>query len=501
MTTNKTRAAFSLMELMIAIMILGIGMVMVATVFPVGLDMSRTNIQMSLSQAIAETAVATLQLKVPAYTDIDKRLQTPEEVNNNIPPLLPYSTVVSAATRRVLVPDVASTDLDANLEKFDLEVVTKLNLIPAGQDPSYPVSYPAWGPSWETRSPYSQGWQLSPLPTWTPPQPWQEFVCRTRVFTERTGWSGELNLWERAWAVPAQNIPANWMELLAAKHPDSSLYKTRIITTMMSPAFANGPVAIRANFPRIHLADEVYPPVTMSYDPNFSDNQEILKLIQQLASRRYCWSAIHRRISPEQIGDGQLVNPGMYATVVVTHRGDLNERYARQAEPDVPIDPRPTLYDIDFDLSDPDYRAELLQPGPDDDATTDMLFPRPWLVMLNQIDPFTGEIGCSGEVARLLPADSFFIVAETDNTQTFHAGTPHRVRSSTWTSDNMGSNYDFTNDTTWARLEIDRGTGPIVTDLLVWVFPPAIQRAGSNYQFTNRTPIVGVAQRLVEAAQ
>ncbi|HOM53906.1 MAG TPA: type II secretion system protein, partial [Phycisphaerae bacterium] len=64
--SSSQRPGFSLVELMIAIMILGLGMVMVATVFPVSLDMTRNTLQMNISDAAFDAAVSTLRLKVPS---------------------------------------------------------------------------------------------------------------------------------------------------------------------------------------------------------------------------------------------------------------------------------------------------------------------------------------------------------------------------------------------------------------------------------------------------
>ena len=62
---RQPRRGFSLVELMIASMILGLGMVMVATVFPISLDMTRETLQMSISQSAADTAYGTLALRMP----------------------------------------------------------------------------------------------------------------------------------------------------------------------------------------------------------------------------------------------------------------------------------------------------------------------------------------------------------------------------------------------------------------------------------------------------
>src|SRR5439155_6013669 len=61
--------AFSMIELLIAIMILGLGLVMLATVFPVGFDMTRDTVEKHIAMAVGEHAVATVELKVPTWHD------------------------------------------------------------------------------------------------------------------------------------------------------------------------------------------------------------------------------------------------------------------------------------------------------------------------------------------------------------------------------------------------------------------------------------------------
>jgi prepilin-type N-terminal cleavage/methylation domain-containing protein len=55
------RRAFSLMEVLLAVFILGIGLIMVATIFPVGADWTRQTTEDSIAQTIAKNAVTTVQ--------------------------------------------------------------------------------------------------------------------------------------------------------------------------------------------------------------------------------------------------------------------------------------------------------------------------------------------------------------------------------------------------------------------------------------------------------
>jgi prepilin-type N-terminal cleavage/methylation domain-containing protein len=55
------RRAFSLMEVLLAVFILGIGLIMVATIFPVGADWTRQSTEDSVAQTVAQNAVSTIQ--------------------------------------------------------------------------------------------------------------------------------------------------------------------------------------------------------------------------------------------------------------------------------------------------------------------------------------------------------------------------------------------------------------------------------------------------------
>jgi type II secretory pathway pseudopilin PulG len=58
---RRNAPGFSLMEVLLAVFILGIGLIMVATIFPVGADWTRQSTEDSVAQAIAQNAVATIQ--------------------------------------------------------------------------------------------------------------------------------------------------------------------------------------------------------------------------------------------------------------------------------------------------------------------------------------------------------------------------------------------------------------------------------------------------------
>ncbi len=444
LSSFRPARAFTLLELMIAIVVLGIGMVMVATVFPVGLEIAGETLQMNISQQVVDSAMATLSVKVPPRTDFDGNPGT--------------------AYARVLVPDVAGTDGDAYIEPADFEVLDALHL--PGSNPDIPVAYDNWLPEWPAVGSLPKG------PRLIPGQGLVQFFQRARVFTEVTGWAAELNSWNDASVVPSQNLPL-----------DSS----GRIPTVVPPAFGT-----RSALPRVHLADQVYPPVSIEFEPGRGWVDPATDLVipsdalgafvaARAAERRYSWTAIHHRVSSQPNIRDLLV------TIVVTHRADLNARYARQA------DTLGTGLFFNVNSIDPSNPADpirqaLVFPGAD---TVDRVFPEPWLVMLNQIVLSTGRVSCTNDVARLLPAGSSFIIARTSGT--LFAGTAHEVLSATF--DPAAIPDPGGPDNPSATLQIARGGSGTPPDVLVWVFPPPYDR--SSGMFRTRSPVVGLALRRV----
>jgi len=463
MTTRQPRSGFSLVELMIAIMILGIGMVMVATVFPVGLDITRETLQMDISQAAADAAIANLRLRVPYWKELD-------QVEDYSPP----GGLIGNSTHRVLVPDVSGTDLDAVIDADDAEVLTALQLpVPPGLPPklNVPIRYNNWEPGW------ADGYFGLSL---APSQSMDLFFSRARVFTERTGWAAEMTgdligSWENSFVVPGQNLPLDYLSI----YTDWDTFLNRM-PTMIPPVFFAPPLtaALRADLPRVHLIDQVYPPVAVT-EADGTTPRNVLRVCDEVASRRYSWTAIHHRISPEPEVDNLL------ATIVVTHRGDPNARYARQVD-------NSKVGGLQYNLADDDDRTALLAPQPDAPGA-DMLFPRPWLAMLSEVNLATGTVRCTAEVARLLPPDSFLVIARRTppGTGPLFPGTAHKVISRTWNPGQLGK---APATQVLATLQIRRSNGQPATNVPVWVFPPAIE---GGRTFASRSPVVGVALREV----
>ncbi len=478
-TPLPRRPGFSLLELMIAIVIFGIGMVMVATVFPVGLDLTRETVQLDLSQAATDAAMATLVLRVPSMTELE-------------------TTVDKAAL--VAVADVAQTDLDANMDTAQASAVAT---------PPAPMGRGEWA---------AVGWQtVDPV----------LFANRyLRAFTEETGWAAELmgNNNDTA-VVPGQNLPSGYGQLDSYKSGDLDAFLHDGALTMIPPSFG-----VRSAMPRIHLADQVYPPVSPYMYLADADNTQpgtgfagtderpLAEVVEDLASRRYSWTALHCMTSPD------TQNRRIRAAIVVTYRGDLTARYAAQADEDPDAaGNEPNVYVPHFNLTDDDDRKNLFlpQPVPNNEVTNgnpwnkDALFPRPWLVMLRRIDRAGGEVLCSNEVACLLPTGSFFVIAS--RAGEFSPLESFKVLKSSFCPDDKstgrerdGSLHKWddwagdilqtkTDNSQWATLQIARGQGQPAENVLAWVFPPAIERTGTAYRFQPRSPVISVAQREVPA--
>jgi prepilin-type N-terminal cleavage/methylation domain-containing protein len=419
MRPARRQPAFSLLEIMIAIMILGVGLVMVATVFPVGLDIARQTLQMNISQAVADSAMATLRLKVPGQTDLDG-----------------YPVSVWAG---VYVPDVARTDADADIDANDQIVLT-----PTYLPPGMGALYLNWTPAWSGPS-------------------------SLRAFSERSGWTADttwdpvsnvprpISSYGDAFVVPYQNLPPQYAGMA-------------VFPTILPPTFWGH----RAALPRVHLLDQVYPPVPLYKDDAAGQpvgRNWMTEILPDLARRRYSWIAIHHRISPEPAIRDLLV------TILITHRSDLTARFARQLD-----ESASQVFSYTGDPAD----VQALKTPKVGAPNQDMLFPQAWLVLLNQVNPDAGDVVCTQQVARLLPAGSSFVVARTAGA--LIGGTAHEVLDATYNQTIADSH-----DSPTARLRIAKGPGVLVNNLLVWVVPPAYDRASGT--FRAKSPVAGVALR------
>lgn len=476
---TRCRRAFSLLELMIAIVILGIGMVMVATIFPIGIDMAAQTVQMNIAQSVADAALATLKLKVPSVSNL---------------------TGDDQVSHLVFGTDVTATDLDTVIDNSTNNndvIALALNGQKSGIKPPAGwkwVSSPwivEYGPGPETLNVDNALSGIFPAGG----------LPKVRLFTETTGWtgqkgaSGDGGAWDYAYVVPSQNLLPNYLFWLSQeKDPRSST---------IPPTLGQVPDVYPVN-----LVDQVYPPVpliTFNPESNKYENRPPTDFLADVAGRRYSWIGIHH-VTDSTSGRARFV-----VTILVTHRSSLTNRYARQAEPSEDKVPG---YNPRF--IQPDDRRELRLPRPDG-SSTDMLFPQPWLVRFDQINLGTGEILCTQAVADLLPPGSYFVVArsvyafDSANQQippaALAAGTAYEVsarqgqrgrRDSIWTLQirrqppvvGAASEWIPENPNNPRELEIP----------YAWVVPPAVERDSrlAFLGFQAKSPVAGVFVRMVE---
>ncbi|HPP29281.1 MAG TPA: hypothetical protein PLV57_22485, partial [Phycisphaerae bacterium] len=325
-----------------------------------------------------------------------------------------------------------------------------------------------------------------------------------RAFTEQTYWDAEMHgvFRNNTWVVASMNLTSDGNNpVLEAKPLDNQQLGMDLdmdsvpVPYIQHPDFSTTGRPL-PRLPRIHLADRVYPPLNVETLPDdtyrvwdestrqyiaFPDLASLNVYVAQTArGRRYAWTAFARQggATLEEFTDGKRT---FICTIVLTYRGDLDARYARQEQPP----------DGQFNFSNsnnPDFEndVELMRvPRADSHGkSTDTVFPQPWLVMLDSINPMTGVITCTSAVARLLPVDSYLIIASHANATAPQAGAPIRI------TGNPGWDRMLNAP---ASLQMPRYSGPMAYNVPAWVFPPAIRP--DRVTFHNTSPVVGVAVR------
>lgn len=494
------RPAFSLVELMIAIMILGLGMVMVATVFPVSLDVTRDVLQIQISNNAVAAAVATLELRVPrAHETMDQ---------------------TTGLAMRVLLPDMdiiqlKDTPTPASITGLEFYALyrnpasTTANT-PFAFAPNTPLSL-QWGDySWNSIQAYN-----SALPSsifWSSLSSYnateQDMLTRSRNYSEWTFWDAEQvgNYLNGTWVVASENLGAgkvNGVNPVVIERPPYIVLPS-----------SNSPRTV----PAIDIADRVYPPIEVSVNANgvyqnpqrwnkdngdyevFANDAEMRAYVaQEIVDRqtRYSWTAIHHKALNLDVSNAQTAfetKPAFLCTIVVTHRGDTSSRYARQLD-------QGSINDGQFDLGN-SIAGQSVASAADADslglpepdlAGYDTLFPQAWLVALTDFSPADGAVACRAAVARLLPRDSYFVIAQAPptglNAASVAPGTAYKVIGSNY-KETMGSGDEVV-------LKVPRGSGGPYGPVAAWVFPPAIL-SRSPLRFANRTPTVAVTVREVQ---
>lgn len=483
--TAHSSHGFSLVELMIAIMILGLGMVMVATVFPVSLELTRGTLQLNIADAAFESAIATLKMRIPSR-------------HMKLEPELPPTGMPDVPAEVVLWPDVRRIELDSNA-RIDQErhavLFAEKYAIPAFATPTRiafndvlftTLSHGAFAGHWTTYRGI--------------------FPDYTRAYTEQTYWDAEMHteigdgsFRLNSWVVRSVNITASGLMLPEELVPG--------VGDLSLPYIQNPLAVVPPRAARIHLADRVYPPINVEavpdgsgyavWNPNtntydfFPEPDALGKLNEYIfdvaRERRYAWTAFARQGGNTllEFKDGKR---SFMCTIVLTYRGNLSARYARQQQP---------TNDRQFNFSNSagsDFADDVFLmrvPRPDTNGPdTDTMFPQPWLVMLDVVNPKAGVITCTGAVARLLPVDSYFIVAQKN--AGLQAGAPIKITGGP-SYINPGNLADPIYTLEFNRFGFGMG---IAQNVAVWVFPPAIDPANRG-SFQRNSPVVATTMREV----
>ena len=372
MTHRRARTGFSLLELMIAIIIFGLGMVMVATIFPIGLDISRDAIQQSISQAVTDTAVAILKIKVPGFEELDQ-IGVANNPNVQAPPIM------------------------------DENAVEKLPPLPFPNDRRYFTKVSAWdgddGNLWQTTFIMSTqnvpanyaSLSLAAIPTELPPRIGTSSPPDTRI-----------HLADRVYP-PVQVEFGFYGPPPAPPQPD----------------IAFGPNGV---------PDGMYVPTPGDQGLLYPD------IIREAATRRYAWAAIHHRRSaqPEEISQFiativVLHRADMNARYAAQWcpNWPLSRGFNLADPDDVAALRNPVPWDAG---NPPPAMDDPATPWRDDDPDT--LFPQAWLVMLDNVNLSTGTVTCRHGAARVLPEGAFFFVAQRKGG--LYAGTFYEIITASW---------------------------------------------------------------------
>lgn len=427
---------------MIAIVILGIGMVMVATVFPIGIDMAAQTVQMNIAQAVADVALGTLQLKVPRWP-------------NKVP-----GPALRAA------PDVLRTEFGSATDPVEIDAKDQIALEANG---------------WSTMI-----WDVNGLPNAD-----AEVVNRLRFFTETTGWTSEKGAsgpgyaWDYAYVIPSQNLPPAY----------GSITSLNSLSPAIPPTLGRVP-----DVHPLNLIDQVYPPVQRTRADgsprDFLDSATETGVRSDLAERRYSWIAIHH-LTDSNAGGSRFV-----VTLLVTYRSNLANRYARQADADsdpsvyAPVfNPDPDLNTLNApvpDAADKDMlfprpwlvRFNQVNLGAGEvrcmKAVADLLPPGSYFVAARSMYAFPG-----GNPHLAIAAGAAYEVLS-------RQGDPANP---VWS---LQIRRQQPIDGVGPWVPGDANNPRPLEVLYAWVIPPAIERSGNTYSFQAKSPVAGVFMRMVE---
>lgn len=501
------RAAFSLVELMIAIVILGFGILVVGAALPVGLDYTQKTANAAIGDMAAQYGLEVIEQYVRTSSNL---------VGQSIDPTLPFVRKDSLVRPR-----------DFSKEKYPILVK--------------PSTFPP--PPNNLIFPFEPAFKVRP------------FVFRNvDVTPDRSTKRGET-----------QVARAEETELLISKYLDDLNGSGLLVEYDVYPDFGNynfaltgdgGFVAKIAGQPGIPDIMRVYPPVSPAPDPGLGDPEmwrfrdryltsfikDIPPLVARYArrgvgdrarekavSRLISWTAFYRRVSYDHNSDDLLYE----VICVAAKRTTPDHRFPQQA---YFKEDRNKVFSEPFAVPMTSNGRGSRSPG---QPGVDRLAPVPWLVHFSSFgvlpkfddqnpavpgrpltEPDTSDLKftCSLEVGTLLPAGSMFIPARNN----YFTGGGYAIRGLTppfggdvgffphspeslpiyevvkrelnasadeyiITIKNNGL-YPYTGDQ----------NNPVPSQWPVWVIPPSVKvTASGSHTFESDSPIVAIARRFV----
>lgn len=478
-------SGFSLVELMIATVILGIGLVMVATIFPVAVDQTREAVQMSIAQSVAKSAEQVLRLRMRTATGTTGTAalnsshlpgDRPHESDS------PVGTSVTDATPSSIAEPTTPSSYDVDPTRLGWQKVPS----------KHPRCFRAIRCCNMVHAPMDQN-NIGYLTPATPGEPLYD--PRTEVMLEGfiggAGLPGIISEF-RYFLAPVVS-PAN--PAFADTNPN------------VSPHWIGLAASGRAGtFPRIDIVDRVFPRVEPRrplepLDNDSSNDYPRYNDIVETSTRRYCWVALG---APAEGSAGPEGRP-YQLRIVVMYRGELTSRYGSQSA-----------------MFSSQYRHTRPTPLT---AAEDTLFPRPWLVKFDdgsaatfpdtnytaapvKTSPGTalaaGTIICHRNVGDLLPPGAIFVDFELGKSHTVLQNIPYAPNPIDYRQLLVTPNPDLLVPDAYAGslppLDGMQYWYPDFPDY-AWVVPPPIVRTGSGatgYYFEGNCPVLAVFESHID---
>lgn len=474
--TRRARAAFSLAEMMIALVILGLGLLFIAAALPAGLDYTRRTVDLATGEAAGEYALNTIEQYVRTSVRIapGPSLGTPTRLDSLFRP------------RGAGGPALHPVD-NAHEPFLKVRPLIGTNI---AMNPG-PGRYAQLAEAGERGDPSLGGGLIE---TFVPPI--------LAVHPSYAGWMAlpfrELDL----------SLASGWSLFQSPALPSV----VRVYPPVSADDFG-GTAGYQGFDPAQYFAAPYAPRRVL--DPAAGGSETI-----KAADRRIVWTALYRRLSYNRTEPDTTVRQGdplLYEfIVVVARRPTQNHRFPRQAAtgsaPTMPVAlPAATI-------------------------GSELLFPEPWLVSFQNVplvynpgiptwhfgdrelptafvDPPVIRLGCSAELARILRPGSILIPAVNDDLSAMPMSRqvgfiPHNP-SALPIYEVQDVTVDPNNGANWVVSVRTNGIYPWISvpgnapAWLCWVIPPAFEVRDSTGQpvYDSRSPVLSVQRRVIRVPE